>query len=185
VSRIVTLSPILDEELPSDIRDAFAPFEAACRAYEMEHVLSFRPPWIGGRSAVFSFWLDPSGKVFCNITRIDMKLGSFSKTATVFACHSRLDSGVEMHTSPVAPENWIPELVPPNQDLEPLAPETEPANVIDRHIRRIADRSGIIQFTSKTLLDEIVRGSQEHFDYLVAKGVYTPLSVAEVQRLTP
>jgi hypothetical protein len=83
----------------------------------------------------------------------------------------------------MAPENWIPELIRPHQDIEPLAPDAQPTEVIDRHIKRIADRSGVIRFTNETLLEEIIRGSQEQFDFMIDRGLYTPLTVAEVRRL--
>jgi hypothetical protein len=183
MSRVVTLSSLRDDELPIGVHDAFAPFEAVCRGHGMRHILSFRPPWIGGKSAVFSMWLDPSGEFYCNITQIDVRLGAFRQSSTIFACHSLLDSGAELHTSAMAPENWIPELIRPHQEMEALAPDAQPIEVIECHIKRIADRSGLIRFTNETLLEEIIRGSQEQFDFMVDKGIYTPLTVAEIQRL--
>lgn len=83
----------------------------------------------------------------------------------------------------MSPEDWIPELVPPGKDLMPLPPDAQPSEVIDRHLDRIASRTDVVPFNEASLLNEIVRGSQEQFDYLVAKGFYGPLSEAETQRL--
>ena len=55
--------------------------------------------------------------------------------------------------------------------------------MIDRHKKRIADRSDVIRFDEDSLLKEIVRSSQEQFDYMVAKGLYAPLSEEETRRL--
>lgn len=181
--RVTELPAIRQEDLPADIQSDLDPLEAACRDAGMEHVRTFRVPWIGGKSGVFSIWLDPSGDVYCNITRINLQLGSIRKSKTVFACHSRLTSGVDLHTAPVAPQDWIPELIPPSQDFAPLPPDTLPAAVIQRHRERVSGLTGIIRFDTKTLIDEVLRASQQMFDFLLAKGIYTPLSSTEVKRL--
>jgi hypothetical protein len=181
--RVTELPALGDNEIPAEICRSFAPLESACREAGMEHVRSFRPPWIGNKSGMFSIWLDASGELYCNITHIDLQLGSIRKSKTVFACHSRLASGIHLNTAPVRPEDWIPELIPPHQDLVRLAPDTPPAAVIRRHKERLIGRADIVHFNSETLLDEVIRGSQEMFDFLLAKGVYTPLSSAETKRL--
>ncbi len=181
--RVVQLTPISNDDIPECTRAALAAFEAACHGCGMEQISWFRPPWIGNKAGMFSIWLQPSGEVYCNITQVELRHGEFYNSKTIFACHSKLSSGVELHTSTMAPEDWIPELVPPDQDIERLAPGTEPLQVIERHRQRIAGRSDVIRFTSKTLLDEIVVGSQKLVDFLVAKGFYAPLSSIEVQRL--
>jgi hypothetical protein len=181
--RVTELAALADDEIAAEIRGGFAPFETACREAGMEHVRSFRPPWIGNKSGVFSIWLDPSGETYCNITHIDLQLGSMRKSKTVFACHSRLASGVHLHTASVRPEDWIPELIPPHQEFVRLPQETPPSAVIKHHRERLIGRADIVRFNSETLLDEVIRGSQEMFDFLLAKGVYTPLSSAELQRL--
>jgi hypothetical protein len=181
--RVDRLSPITNDDLPPATRIAIDAFETVCRQCGMEQVSLFRPPWIGNKKGVFSVWIEPGGEVYCNITQIDIRLGTFHKSKTVFACHSKLKSGVELHTSPLAPEDWIPEMVPPDQDIAPLPPDTDPLQVVEQHRQRIAGRSDVVRFTSQTLLEEIVRGSQKQFDFLVAKGIYAPLSEVEIQRL--
>jgi hypothetical protein len=180
---VTELPAIAEEELPAEIRNELAPLEAACREAGLAHVRTFRAPWIGGKSGVYSLWLNPSGEMYCNITRIHLQLGSLRRSKTVLGCHSRLASGVFLHTAAVAPQDWIPELIPPNHDFLRLPPDTQPATTIQRHWERIAGLSGVVQFNRETLADETIRAAHELFDYLVAKGIYTPLSSSEVKRL--
>ncbi len=181
--RIEQIAPLADKDLSQATRDALGAIEAVCRDCGMERITVFRPPWIGNKSGVFSIWLQPGGVIHCSIVQIELRLGTFYKSKTVFACHSKLESGVELHTSALAPEDWIPELVPPDQDIERLPPTTEPFQVIERHRQRVADRSDLVRFTGETLLHEILIQSQKQFDFLVSKGIYAPISAIEVQRL--
>lgn len=181
--RVTELPAIAEDELPAEIRNELAPLESACRDAGLAHVRTFRAPWIGGKSGVFSLWLDPNGVMYCNLTRIHLRLGSIERSKTVLGCHSRLASGVFLHTAAVAPRDWIPELVPPNHDLLCLSPDTSPADVIQRHRQRLAGMEGIVTFNRETLIQEMIKASHETFDYLVAKGIYAPLSSSEVKRL--
>ena len=182
--RPTELTSVPPDEIPGDIRAALAPFDDACTARTMKHLGYFRPQWIGNKRGLVSLWLDPTGATSCSITWIDMRLGSFRKTKVVFACHSTLASGVELHTGPVAPEDWIPEVVPPNQELMRLPVDVQPSHVIERHRERLANRSDVVCFNVDSLLTETVRRSQDLFDYLVAKRIYTPLTVEEAERLS-
>ena len=74
-------------------------------------------------------------------------------------------------------------MLPPNQDVLSLEVGAEPSHVIDRHNERIANRSDVRRFNEDSVLDEIVHGSQMQFDFLVGKGLYTPLSGEETNRL--
>jgi hypothetical protein len=182
-SRVTELPAIPEEQIPPHITQAFAPFIVACRACQMEPVQCFRTPCIGNKTIISSMWLDPTGTIYGSITWIDLRLGAFHKTKAVFACHSWLESGTEWHTSPMAPEDWIPELVPPGQEILALPPDLPPAQVIERHQQRLAGRSDVRRFDKASLLQEVLRASQERFDYLVSRGIYAPLTEAETERL--
>ena len=101
----------------------------------------------------------------------------------MFACHSWLRSGVQFHTAPAAPEERNPEIVPPKEDIMALPADAQPSYVIDRHRDRIAGRSDVRSFDKDSLMREVLRSSQQIFDYLVAQGIYSPLSDGETERL--
>jgi hypothetical protein len=174
---------IPDEQVPDEVNEAFIPFVEVCSANHMKRVRCIRSPCIGNKTSFTSIWLDPTGKVYCSITWIDLRLGALRKTKTLLACHTWLDSGVELSTAQVTPEEWIPELIPPRHDIMPLAADTQPSDVIDCHYERIANRSDIVRMDEDLLLKRILRGSQEVFDHMVSKGVYSPLTDAETQQL--
>jgi hypothetical protein len=183
ISRVSELSALPDDQIPQHVKQAFAPFAEVCRTYQMQPVRCIRSPCIGNRTVFSSMWLDPAGKTNCSITWIDVRLGALRKTKTLFACHSWLQSGTELHTGAIAPTEWIPELVPPNREMLPLAEDTPTSVAIDRHQERIAGRSDVRSFDVDSLMLEILRDSQELFDYFVARGFYMPLSEAEINRL--
>ncbi len=181
--RLNELPPIVDAEVLARVRDEFAPYETVCRKYAMEHVRTFQPPWIGGKSGALAVWLHPDGEFHCTITCIDIRLGNQHRRQIVFSCHTSLESGLVLHTSPLSPEEWIPELVPPNDEMLGLRPDASPDEVIEAHLQRISRQIGIIRKTAESLMPSIVQESQDHFDFLVAKGIYVPLSSQEAQRL--
>lgn len=55
------LPPMVDSGTAQARRD-FSVYENTCLEYGMEHVRTFRPPWIGGKSGVFAVWLHPDGE---------------------------------------------------------------------------------------------------------------------------
>lgn len=177
------LPPMVDSESLAQARRDFSVYENTCLEYGLELVRTFRPPWIGGKSGVFAVWLHPEGEFYCNITRIDVRLGNQHRRQIVFSCHTSLESGLVLHTSPLSPEEWIPELVPPNDEMLALRPDSSPDEVIEAHLQRIGGRTGIIRKTAELLMPSIVQESQDHFDFLVAKGIYVPLSSQDAQRL--
>lgn len=182
-SRLNELPPMIDAGALARVRDEFAPYETVCREYAMEHVRTFQPPWIGGKKGVFAVWLHPHGEFSCNVTCIDLRLGAQHRRQIVFSCHSSLESGLRLHTSALSPEDWIPELVPPNDEMFRLKPYTSPAEVIEAHLQRISGRTGIIKRNAESLMASIVQESQEQFDFLVGKGIYIPLSSQDARRL--
>jgi hypothetical protein len=182
-ARVTALPLLPEEQIPKDVGLAFKPFMEVCKACQMDPVQYIRSPCIGNKTSFSSIWLDPTGRTYANMTWIDIQLGGLRRTKTVFACHSWLQSGVELHTAPMAPEDWIPEIVPPNQDILALAADTSPSQVIDRHRERIAARSDVCVFDEESLRQAILRSSQEIFDYMVARGIYSPLTKAETERL--
>jgi hypothetical protein len=105
------------------------------------------------------------------------------KTNVFFACHSWLESGIELGTSGVADEDWIPEMIPPDHDFLKLPLDTGLADVIARHRERIASRTDVRRFEPASLMREIVRQSQAMFDFLLASGFYAPLTRVETERL--
>jgi len=149
----------------------------------MKHVGVFRPEWIGNKSGLFSIWLDAPGMVYCTATWIELRLGEHRRTRVVFSGHSELASGVELHTGPLAPEDYIPEMIPPDQELLPLPVDTKPSDVIGRHRERIAARRDLVCFDAVSLMTNMTRRSQRLFDYLVTRGFYSPLTIEEVERL--
>jgi hypothetical protein len=182
-SRPTQLPAVPLEELPTDVTQAFSSFSEVCKARQMEHVRCVRSPYIGNKTAFTSFWLDQTGMTYSNVTWIDIRLGAMQKTKTVFACHSWLQSGVELHTAPVAPVDWILELIPPNQDMVVLPPETQPSDVIEAHRNRISSHSDVRSFDTDSLLREVLRSAQERFDFMITKGIYSPLSQTETEHL--
>ncbi len=60
------LPPIVDPKSLAQARRDFSVYESTCLEYGMEHVRTFRPPWIGGKSGVFAAWLHPAGEFYCN-----------------------------------------------------------------------------------------------------------------------
>lgn len=181
--RPTELHPVGDVQLPPVVRDAFAPYQEACSAQGMNPMGCFQPPWIGNRTAFSSIWLDRTGKTYVTIIWIHIRLGALQNTNTVFACHSQLLSGVELHTVPVAPQNWTPEIIPSNQHLLRLDEGVQPLSVIDCHNKRIANRSDVIHYDESSLPEQIIRNAQDLFDFMVAKGFYSPLSAVEVENL--
>ncbi len=177
------LPPMVDSESLAQARRDFSVYENTCLEYGMEHVRTFRPPWIGGKSGVFAVWLHPGREFWCNVTRIDIRLGTQYRSQIIFSCHSSLESGLVLHTSPQSPEEWIPELIPPNHEMLGLKLDATPAEVIEAHIQRISGRTGIIKRNAESLMANVVQESQDHFDFLVAKGVYVPLPNQDAQRL--
>jgi hypothetical protein len=125
IPRVTELPAVPDEHIPAEIIHAFAPFTEACNQNRMEHVQYVRSPCIGNRTVFTSIWLDPTGTIYCNMTWIDTRLGNHQFTKTVFGCHSWLKSDVELHTAPMAPEDWIPEIIPPGHDFMKLPAEAE------------------------------------------------------------
>lgn len=177
------LTSSLSDDIPFDVRMAFAPFGKVCEARGMNHVGFFHPEWIGNKRGLFSIWLDPQGLVYCTIAWIDLRLGDQRRSKVVFSCHSVLVSGVELHTGPLAPEDHIPEMIPPDQDLLPLPLDTTPCDAIDRHRERITGRGDIVCHDAASLMAHLIRGSERLLDHLVAKGIYAPLTSVEVERL--
>lgn len=177
------LPPMVDCESLAQARRDFSVYENTCIDYGMELVRTFQPPWIGGKTGVFAAWLHPAGEFYCNITRIDIRLGTQHRSQIIFSCHTSFESGLVFHTSPLSPKDWIPEMVPPNHEILGLNPDASPAEVIEAHLQRISGRAGIIKRKAESLMPSIVHESQAQFDFLVKKGIYVPLSSQEAQRL--
>jgi hypothetical protein len=174
--------PLCDDELPPNVREAFTPFVRACHEAGMSLVCNFRSLCIGNKRGFHSVWLDPRGVAYLDIFWLHLRVGQLEKSDVRCGCHSRLTSGVILHTAPLAPEYWIPEFAPPNHDLMRLAADAPPCEVIDRHRERIANRSDLVRFDANSLLKEIIHTGQEVVDFLVEKGILSPLTEAEIQR---
>jgi hypothetical protein len=181
--RITNLSEIREAEVPVELRESFAPFEEACRKAGMAPAIHVRPPWIGGKWGFFSAWLDSSGQVHASIAAVHLRMGQMQRSKIMFSCHSRLKSGTDLHTAAPAPKDWIPEMVPPGCEPLILDETTPPEEVIARHRARISHGADVVSFTNETLEGEIIRSTDTLFDFLIAKRIYVPVSLAEVDRL--
>ena len=182
-SRPTQLPAVSVDELPPEVTQAFSSFSAVCTEHKMEHLRCVRSPSIGKKTAFTSFWMGQNGTTYANITWIEIRIGRAQKTKTVFACHSLLHSGVELHNAAMNAADWIPELIQPNQDFVVLPADTQASDVIAAHRKRLSSRSDVREFDADSILQQILRSSQEVFDFMLAKGIYSPLSQAETEQL--
>lgn len=181
--RITELPAIAEEQIPPDVGQAFKPLNEVCEANDMVHMGYYRAHGIGNRMIMHSYWLDATATMYSTITWIEISMGALRNNRLVFACHSCSESGIELHTSPVKPQDWIPELIPPGHELFDLPPDSTPSKVIQTHRERIANRTDIRRFDKDSLIKHIIRSSQDQFDFMYDKGFYAPLTAAEAIHL--
>ena len=177
------LNFIAPHELSADEASGLANLEDACRALGMQPLGIFRPPWIGRKSGVFELWLHPSRRLYCNLAYISLSLGKFHKSKAIFACHSKLATGLELHTSSMDPEDWIPELIPPGHDLAPLPAGLAPAEVIEHHLARIADQGEVLELDGDAACRLIVESTQRQIDFSWDRGFLRRIGESELAEL--
>lgn len=181
IDRIVELN---EDRVPNEVHKAFASYTNICDKTGFRHQFIFQGPNIGQKETYSAMFLHESGVIWLNVAWIHIRLGTADRVQVVFACHSKRASGAQLHTSAMAPENWIPQMVPPNHEFLKLPVNSEPGAVVAAHLRRIEGIDDLLRFSVESLTDELVRGNHETIDFCLAKGFYTELTPREVHRLT-
>ncbi|MBI1247425.1 hypothetical protein GC197_06205 [bacterium] len=175
---------LLDEsELPRRVLKGLEPFDEICRGCGLRHLGYIVSNRIGWRKEVSSYWLSMDGASFYNATYIFIKVGTMQMEKHVFSCHSKLESGTEIHTGQLDPKDYIPEMVPPGQELESLSPDSTPTQLIEHHNHRIADYSDVVHFTLEALPEHLLHGARKMFEFMVTKGFYVRVPAARVDEL--
>jgi hypothetical protein len=183
-ARVESLPTVLPDLVPDNVLTEISPYLRACAGAGFSLAFYLKGNYIGSRRGYSAVFLNRSGSVCATVVWLRLWGGSFTKTSVVFACHTCLADGVELSTGPLDDKHWNPELVPPDQQLMRLPIGTPPEEVIDLHSQRIDSLGNVVRFDQESLANHVVTKAQKLFDFMVAKGIYVPITDREVQRLS-
>jgi hypothetical protein len=176
---------ILQESaLPFVVRKEFEPGERACQAVGMQYVYYTKGPHIGGAQRYAAAYLSADGTFYAGIVWNRFVFKDQTRTSTVFACHTPLTGGRRLHTSAIPRRFLDAGMIPSEHEMLRLPRGTPPEEVIARHIERVHEASGVVRLREDNLIPFVLDDAQRLFDWMVEKGLYTPLTEEEVARLT-
>jgi len=182
-ARLDSLPVVSPDLVPDHVRAEMRPYLRACEDAGFSVAFFLKGNYIGGRRSYSAVLLNRSGDVCATVIWLHLWLRAFTKTSVVFACHTFLVDGVELDTGPMDDRHWNPELIPPNHELTRLPPGTHPEEVIDLHSKRVGFREGVVRFDRESLADHMLEAARKMFDFLVAQGIYVPITDEEVRQL--
>ncbi len=173
------------DDVPNEVHDAFARYTDAVRQARYRLLFFFRTPYIGARESYTAVYLSEDGTVWITLVWLHMWNRNADRARVVFGCHSKLETGVYLHTGSMSYESRIPQIIAPTHDMLFLPIHATNEEVIAQHMRRIEGKKDVIRFDAESLRREIIRAAQEVFDFQVRNGVFAELTPGEVNRLIP
>ena len=170
--------------MPSEARDAFALRFPVLAENRFTLAFCLATPFIGAKWGASAVFLSHDGECYATLVWLKLRLRSFERSETIFACHSLLPNGDVLSTAPVRQAIWIPEMIPPGVKLNRLPESTPPEEVIRAHRDRVRLPPMAAQLLDEnSLRGHMLQSAQRLFEHLVGKGYYRRLSEAEVGRL--
>src|SRR5205814_2366885 len=155
-ARVDTLPAVFPDLVPDHVRAEMAPYLRACEAAGFSVMFFLKGNYIGARRSYSAVLLNQSGSVYATVVWLHLWLGAVTRSSVVFACHSCLAGGIELHTGPLNREHWNPELVPPDQQVTRLPIGTPPEEVIAAHCQRVDSLGEGVRFDRESLANHLL-----------------------------
>ena len=115
---------------------------------------------------------------------IRIALGDAAQCRTTFSCQSFDQQGTQLTTGPIADRDWIPELTPPQHDIQRLPEHTSYRDAIETHMSRVAGRDDLMQWNPQTIEGQVLANSQSLVDFMVRQRYWIPISDNEYHELS-
>ncbi len=183
-ARPEAIPKVAKELVPTDVVGKLTPVIETCLELGFSEFAWTHPEDIGHKESYSVGLLHETSLVVAIGVWFRITLGDQVQERVVFGCHSFDESGMQLSTGVVADHDWIPEMVPPNQQPLRLPVTSNDHDIIEAHFDRVASRSDLVEFDSESLEQQLLATAQALFDHAVERGFYVPITVAEFEQLS-
>jgi hypothetical protein len=169
--------------LPAEAQQACEATASACREAGFHPVTYLHSQAIGSRRGYSAVWLHSQGQMYATSIWFEIRRAGQLRSKAVFGCHSVRTNAQILNCGSIAPNDWIPELIPPNHNILNIWPEASPVKIIESHRNRIRCEFDLQQLNEDTVRQQVLVSSQQLFDYVITKGICAPLTQSEIERI--